>query len=58
MSDSLCVGVCMIDWDAGVCIGCGRSTAEIEGGASSAPEAEPAPATERAEAEDSCSGGA
>lgn len=31
MSDSLCVGVCMIDWDSGVCLGCGRTSEEIEG---------------------------
>ena len=31
MSDLLCVGVCMIDWEAGVCLGCGRTSAEIEG---------------------------
>lgn len=31
MSDPLCVGVCMIDWDAGVCLGCGRTTDEIDG---------------------------
>ena len=31
MSDSLCVGVCMIDWDSGVCLGCGRTPEEIDG---------------------------
>ncbi|MBL8443433.1 MAG: DUF1289 domain-containing protein [Zoogloeaceae bacterium] len=31
MSDTLCVGVCMIDWDSGVCLGCGRTAEEIEG---------------------------
>lgn len=31
MSDTLCVGVCMIDWDSGVCLGCGRTPEEIEG---------------------------
>lgn len=31
MSDALCVGVCMIDWDSGVCLGCGRTAEEIEG---------------------------
>ena len=30
-SDALCVGICMIDWDSGVCLGCGRSAEEIEG---------------------------
>ncbi len=29
--DALCVGVCMIDWDAGVCLGCGRTADEING---------------------------
>ena len=37
-ADALCVGVCMIDWEAGVCLGCGRSTDEIH-----AVEAEPSP---------------
>lgn len=31
MSDALCVGVCMIDWDTGVCLGCGRTSEEIAG---------------------------
>ncbi len=31
MSDPLCVGVCMIDWDSGVCLGCGRTSEEIQG---------------------------
>ena len=31
MSDALCVGVCMIDWDSGVCLGCGRTPEEIQG---------------------------
>ena len=29
--DALCVGVCMMDWDAGVCLGCGRTADEIYG---------------------------
>ena len=29
--DALCVGVCMIDWDSGVCLGCGRTADEISG---------------------------
>lgn len=29
--DVLCVGVCMIDWDTGVCLGCGRTAEEING---------------------------
>ena len=47
-SDALCVGVCMIDWDAGVCLGCGRSADEINGMPASAPDtsavAQPDPA--------------
>ncbi len=35
--DALCVGVCMIDWDAGVCLGCGRTADEINGVPASAP---------------------
>ncbi|NMG30274.1 DUF1289 domain-containing protein [Aromatoleum evansii] len=31
MSEPLCVGVCMIDWDSGVCLGCGRTPEEING---------------------------
>lgn len=31
MSDSQCVGVCIIDWDTGVCLGCGRTAEEIDG---------------------------
>ena len=36
--DALCVGVCMIDWDAGVCLGCGRTADEINGMPASAPD--------------------
>ena len=46
MSDPLCVGVCMIDWDSGVCLGCGRTPEEIEG----VPVAPVAPTTARAAA--------
>ena len=46
--DALCVGVCMIDWEAGVCLGCGRSADEINGMPASAPDtsavAQPDPA--------------
>ena len=46
--DALCVGVCMIDWDSGVCLGCGRSADEINGMPASAPDtsavAQPDPA--------------
>lgn len=31
VSEALCVGVCMIDWDSGVCLGCGRTPEEIDG---------------------------
>lgn len=47
MSDGLCVGVCMMDWDAGVCLGCGRTAEEIEGVPAAPP---PAPVeTDRAD---------
>ena len=46
--DALCVGVCMIDWDSGMCLGCGRSADEINGMPASAPDtsavAQPDPA--------------
>lgn len=41
-SDSLCVGVCMIDWDEGICIGCGRTADEINGVPTPPPPAAPA----------------
>ena len=47
MSESPCIGVCIIDWEAGLCIGCGRSVAESEAGSApadgSADTAEPPP---------------
>lgn len=42
MSEPLCVGVCMIDWDSGVCLGCGRTPEEING-VPVAPPSMPAP---------------
>ncbi len=39
MSDEACLGLCDIDWESGICNGCGRSTDEIYG----EPEDEPAP---------------
>lgn len=39
-NDTLCVGVCLIDADTGVCLGCGRTPEEISG----VPVAPPAPA--------------
>ncbi|ENO88219.1 DUF1289 domain-containing protein [Thauera linaloolentis] len=42
--DELCVGVCVIDWDEGICQGCGRTTSEIYGETTSAEEAPPPPA--------------
>ena len=36
--DALCVGVCMIDWDSGVCLGCGRTADEINGVPAPAPD--------------------
>jgi len=39
-----CLGLFDIDWEAGVCQGCGRATDEIFGsGAGNRAEAEPAP---------------
>jgi len=35
--DALCVGVCMMDWEAGVCLGCGRTADEIHGAADPLP---------------------
>lgn len=43
MSEPLCVGVCMIDWDSGVCLGCGRTPEEING-VPVPPSSPPAPA--------------
>ena len=45
--DALCVGVCMIDWEEGVCLGCGRSADEIHGVAAEAPSAAPPAADEQ-----------
>ncbi len=36
--DALCVGVCMIDWDSGVCLGCGRTADDINGVPAPAPD--------------------
>ena len=38
--DALCVGVCMMDWESGVCLGCGRTADEIYGTTETS-EAEP-----------------
>jgi hypothetical protein len=43
MNDALCVGICMIDWDEGICIGCGRTADEIDGVPVPPPPAELAP---------------
>ena len=37
MSDSQCLGVCMIDPDTGACLGCGRLPEEIAGVPTMAP---------------------
>ena len=39
MNDALCVGICMIDWDEGICIGCGRTADEIARQMGQSPEA-------------------
>ena len=44
-----CLGLCDIDWEAGVCAGCGRSTEEIFGSPSEA-GAESAPVQQEGEA--------
>ena len=50
MNDALCLGICMIDWDEGICVGCGRTADEIDGvpvpppPAGLAPETPPLPA--------------
>lgn len=44
MSDPQCVGVCIIDWDTGVCLGCGRTAEEIEGVPVAPPPAHDKPA--------------
>ncbi|HRQ57481.1 MAG TPA: DUF1289 domain-containing protein [Azoarcus taiwanensis] len=44
MSDALCVGVCMIDWDSGICLGCGRTPEEIDGVPVATPQPEQKPA--------------
>lgn len=40
-SDDLCVGICMIDPDTGVCEGCGRTSDEIFGIPTPPPPSEP-----------------
>jgi len=49
--DDLCVGVCVIDWDEGICQGCGRTTEEIYGEAESAEDAPQPPAGQPAAAD-------
>lgn len=46
MSDPQCLGMCMIDPDSGVCLGCGRAPEEISGVPVTSPHSEadaPAP---------------
>ena len=40
-SDDECVGICMIDPDTGVCMGCGRTSEEIFGIPTPPPPPEP-----------------
>lgn len=52
--DTLCVGVCMVDPDTGVCLGCGRTPEEISGvpqpvAPTPAPKAAPLPTAVQAE---------
>lgn len=50
--DAQCLGICMFDWDAGICLGCGRTAEDIEqaGAAEASPAAESAPAAPGADA--------
>ncbi|MBN8442043.1 MAG: DUF1289 domain-containing protein [Thauera sp.] len=48
--DALCVGVCMMDWEAGVCLGCGRTADEIHGPADALPSDDDAATAAPAEA--------
>lgn len=41
MSDPQCLGMCMIDPDTGVCLGCGRAPEEMSGVPVAPPHAEP-----------------
>lgn len=44
-----CLGLCDMDWEQGICLGCGRSEAQIYGGGAEAEaeaSAEAAPAGE------------
>ena len=50
MSDPLCVGVCMIDWAAGVCMGCGRTTEEIDAAVDDSAQTSPEPPADQAPA--------
>ncbi|NLF55458.1 MAG: DUF1289 domain-containing protein [Thauera phenolivorans] len=45
MNDALCLGICMIDWDECICIGCGRTADEINGVPVPPPPADLAPET-------------
>lgn len=40
----LCLGICMMDWEQGICLGCGRSQEEIDGGADETEQSESAAA--------------
>lgn len=40
--DTLCLGMCMMDWDQGYCLGCGRSAEEIHGSSDTEAESDTA----------------
>lgn len=47
-----CLGICMFDWDAGVCLGCGRTAEQIDGSTPEAPAPEPAPPADAGKADE------
>lgn len=52
-----CLGICLFDWDAGVCLGCGRTAEQIDGTAPE-PSAAAADRTDEANKTDQADGAA
>jgi len=50
MSNEACLGLCDIDWESGICNGCGRSTDEIYGESEDEPAQPPTSAVTEAPA--------